>query len=129
MSEKIEVRNLTSEDIFPMAQIISKIGVDELASCFKDKEIQKIMEQQKDKGVVDVPQAVGVQVVMKLAQVVLKNLGSCKEDLYEFLGSLTGLSKDEIAGLPMGTFFQLLIDVIGKEDFKDFMQVVSKLFG
>ena len=129
MEKEYEIRNLTSEDVFPMSQIISKIGVDELASCFKDKDIQKIMEEAKDKEVVDIPQAVGVQVVMKLAQVVLKNLPSCKKDLYEFLASLTGKTTDEIASLPMGTFFQLLLDVIGKEDFKDFMQVVSKLFG
>jgi len=74
--KEYEIRNLTSEDVFPMSQIISKIGVDELASCFKDKDIQKIMEEAKDKEVVDIPQAVGVQVVMKLAQVVLKNLPS-----------------------------------------------------
>lgn len=123
-----EIRNLTSEDIFPMSQIISKIGMDEIASCFKDKEIQKIIEQSEKKDVVDIPKAVGVQVVMKIAQVVMKNLPAIKGDLYAFLASLTGMTEKDIAELPMGDFFQLIMDVIGKEEFKDFMQVVSKLF-
>ena len=67
--------------------------------------------------------------ILTFLLILLLILPSCKKDLYEFLASLTGKTTDEIASLPIGTFFQLLLDVIGKEDFKDFMQVVSKLFG
>ena len=86
--------------------------MDDIASCFKDKEIQKIIEQSEGKDVVDIPKAVGVQVVLKIANVVMKNLPSIKGDLYAFLASLTGMTEKDIAELPMGTCQSLFFSAL-----------------
>ena len=41
---------------------------------------------------------------------------------------ISGMSKDDIRNLPISTFTEMIIDVVKKEEFKDFFGVVSKLF-
>ena len=39
-----ELRKLCADDIFPMVNIISKIGIENMADCFDAKEMEDIME-------------------------------------------------------------------------------------
>lgn len=117
-----ELRNLTAEDMFPMFQILSKIGVKEFRSCFEAEDIKKVASEDG----VDV-QAVGLSVMLNIGGVILSNVGKCKEDIYQLLAQLSGMTKKEIAALPMNTFVEMVIDVFKKDEFKDFFQAVSKL--
>ena len=117
-----ELRNLTAEDMFPMFQILSKIGVKEFRSCFEADDIKKVASEDG----VDV-QAVGLSVMLNIGGVILSNVGKCKEDIYQLLAQLSGMTKKEIAALPMNTFVEMVIDVFKKDEFKDFFQAVSKL--
>jgi hypothetical protein len=72
--------------------------------------------------------AVGMTIAFDLAGVIVSNLASCKNDIYALLSQLSGKPTKEIASLPMVTFMEMIIDVIKKEEFKDFFQAVSKLF-
>lgn len=119
MSEKIyELRNLTADDMFPMFQILSKIGIREFKGCLESPEIKKEIDLN----------SVGIAVAMDMAGIILTNLPKAKEDIYQLLSGLSGMSKKEIAGLPMATFTEMVIDVVKKEEFKDFFQAVAKLF-
>ena len=40
-----ELRPLTAEDIFPMFQIISKIGIREFKSCFESENVKKLVAE------------------------------------------------------------------------------------
>ena len=122
MAKAYELRNLTAEDMFPMFQILSKIGVKEFRSCFEAEDIKKVGGGEE----VDV-QAVGLSVMLNIGGVVLSNIGKCKEDIYQLLAQLSGMSKKDIANLPMNTFVEMVIDVFRKEEFKDFFQAVSRL--
>ena len=124
-----ELRNLTADDMFPMFQIISKIGVKEFKSCFESPDVRKAIE-----GVASGKQeqndltALGMTIAFDLAGVIISNLASCKNDIYGLLSQLSGMTAKEIANLPMVTFVEMIIDVIKKEEFNDFFQGVSKLF-
>lgn len=48
--------------------------------------------------------------------------------IYQLLSGLSGMNKKEIAALPMNVFLSMIIDVIKKEEFKDFFQDVVGLF-
>ncbi len=130
VAKAYELRRLTAEDVFPMFQIISKIGIKEFKGCFESPEVMRIIKAAasdgKDKD--EVQASVGVAVAFDLAGIIVSNLASCKNDIYQFLAQLSGMTTKEIAGLPMMTFFEMIIDVIKKEEFKDFFQVVAKLF-
>lgn len=127
MQKAYELRGLTADDIFPMLQIVSKIGVREFKSCFESPEIKKAIEGMasgKDEQV-DLT-AVGMAIAFDLAGLIVSNLSSCKNDIYLLLSQLSGMTAKEIAKLPMMTFTEMIIDVIRKEEFKDFFQLVTK---
>jgi len=144
-----ELRKLCADDIFPMVNIISKIGIENMADCFDAKEMADIMnsvdstldeadgkessdeadgKESSDNTMADVlTKQIGIKVIMKLVGLLLKNFGKIKIELYQFLAGLSGMTEKEIAALPLGTFTQMIVDVFKKEEFSDFFQVVSGL--
>lgn len=122
------LRNLTADDVFPMFQIINKIGFKEFKNCFNSPDVQSVITQAANGGgEKEALVSVGVAVGIDIASVIIANMEHCKTDLYRLLSGLSGLTADEIAKLPMVTFFEMIVDVIKKEEFKDFFGVVSKL--
>lgn len=119
-----ELRSLTSDDIFPMFQIISKIGIREFKSCFESPDVKAAIVKSEGTDL----NSVGLAVMLDIGGIVLANVPKAKDDIYLLLSQLSGLTKQEIGALPMATFAQMVIDVIRKDEFKDFFQVVSRLF-
>lgn len=124
------LRSLQGADIFPMSAIIKKIGVKEFKNAFQDEEIKDLVksinsgEMSKDAAA----NQAGMAVILNIVDVVLGNLPRAEKDIYKFLASLSGMKPDEVAALPMATFTAMVIDVIQKDEFKDFIKVVSRLF-
>ena len=124
------LRSLQGADIFPMSAIIKKIGVKEFKNAFQDEEIKDLVksissgEISKDAAA----NQAGMAVILNIVDVVLGNLPRAEKDIYKFLASLSGMKPDEVAALPMATFTGMVIDVIQKDEFKDFIKVVSRLF-
>lgn len=122
-----ELRNLTADDIFPMFQIVSKIGIKEFKTCFDTPEIKGVIAKVTAGEDADL-NTVGMFVALDIASLVIGNLPKCRDDIYLLLSQLSGKDKKEIAALPLATFLQMVTDVVRKEEFKDFFQVVAKLF-
>lgn len=121
------LRQLTADDIFPMFKIISKVGIREFRACFDSPSVKAAMANAaNDKG--DMMNAVGLAVAFDVGGLLVDNLPKCRDDLYQLLSQLSGMKKQEISELPLPTFAEMIIDVIQKDEFKDFFQVVSKLF-
>lgn len=124
------LRSLQGADIFPMSAIIKKIGVKEFKNAFQDEEIKDLVKS-INSGEISKDAAAnqaGMAVILNIVDVVLGNLPRAKKDIYKFLASLSGMKPDEVAALPMATFTGMVIDVIQKDEFKDFIKVVSRLF-
>lgn len=122
----MEMRQLTSKDIFPMCQIIKKIGIDEFKQCFSTPEVLKMVTE--DGGTGKVANQIGISIMFDIVSIIVGNLPKCKDEIYNFLASLTGSSSKELEELPLADFTQLIVDLVQKEEFKDFIGVVSKLF-
>lgn len=122
-----KLRNLTADDIFPMFQIVSKIGIKEFKSCFDTPEIKGVIAKVTAGEEADL-NAVGMFVAIDIASIIIGNLPKCKDDIYLLLSQLSGMDKKTIAALPLATFIQMVTDVVRKDEFKDFFQVVAKLF-
>ena len=123
--EKYELRRLNASDIFMMSKILSSIGIKEFRKCFDSENIGELVKGTKTE---DAAAKVGVAVMFDIAGIVLDNLPSCEKYVYAFLANLSGLKADEIAALSMAEFAEMVVDVIKKEDFRDFMKVVSRSF-
>ncbi len=122
------LRPLCAKDIFPLARIISKIGINQFAGCFQSAGVKNLISAAKGgASMEDTAQVVGIGVVLELANVVLGNLSACEKDLYVFLSGLSGLSKRELEELPIQEFLQLVLDVLKLEGFQDFFKAAGKL--
>lgn len=132
MTEKTyTLRGLTAEDVFPMLKIISGIGLKEFKSCFESEELRtaiRNMSSEKEEGAEIDTTALGLMVAADIASIIFVNLPKCKADIYLLLSGLSGMSIKEIAELPMNVFLAMIVDVVKKEEFKDFFQDVVGLF-
>lgn len=124
-TEGIALRKLEAKDIAPMASILSKIGMKEIKSCFNPDDLQELAS---GKNTEEAAAAVGFTVVFDIAGVILGNYEKCQDDIFRFIAGLSAMNQEDIAKLPLDTFFELIIEIVQKEEFKDFFKVVSKLF-
>lgn len=128
--KKYTLRELKGKDIFPAVTIIRKIGVKEFKSCFDNDNIRKMIAESTKEGkkldksaVVDI----GIFAAFDALDIILANLPMCEDNLNGFLASLSGMEKTEILELPLGTYTEMIIDVVLQDGFKDFIKAVSKL--
>lgn len=127
-----EFRKLGAPDIFLMTKIISTIGIKEFKACLESDAIkdmvQNAMVEGKENGNSNII-SIGAGVVLEVANVILCNLPKCENDIYQMLAQTSNLSVDEIKAPGNAVmFFEMVIDFIKKEEFRDFIQVVSRLF-
>lgn len=126
------LRDLCAKDIFPMTKIIRKIGLTDIGKCFDPEEVKTITESLLDesgeeKSVDDVAETVGINIVLKIVDVVLENLSAAEQEIFGFLAGIAGMTADSVAKLPMDVFFEMLVDIFKKKEFVGFMKVVSRL--
>lgn len=122
-----KMRDLQAQDIFIMSKIISAIGIEEFKIIFNADYINSITQGLKgDEN--DVASAVGIEMFFEIAGVILKNLPKCENDIYAFIAGLTDIPAEEIKQTSMPAFANIIIDIIKKDEFKDFIRVVSQLF-
>ncbi len=125
-----EFRRLTSVDVFPMFTIISKIGINEFTACFNNGSLQKMISATKSDANAkkDVASLVGISVVLEAVNVILGNLPKCEKEIYAMLAHTSNLDVDALKAMSIADFAEMVIDFVQKEEFADFIKVVSKLF-
>ena len=125
-------RLLGAPDIFLMAKIINQIGIKEFKACFESACINDLIQQMTAKEAENDNAnivSVGVGVAVDIASVILGNLPKCENDIYQMLSQTSNLSVEEIKAPGNAVMFlEMVIDFIKKEEFRDFIKVVSKLF-
>ena len=120
-----EFRKLNSTDTFLMFKIIGKIGINEFTACFdKDAVKQMISTVSGDNA----NTVVGISVMLEIANVIIGNLPKCESEIYQMLSNTSNLTVEEVRELDFATFAEMVISFIKKEEFKDFISVVSRLF-
>jgi hypothetical protein len=117
-------RKFTSVDVFPMFKVLGKIGLNEFTKCFENEGIKDIISKSNNSSA----DVVGLSVFLEAANVILGNLPKCEQEIYQILSQTSNLSVEQIKDLEMAVFFEMVVDFIKKDDFKDFFKVVSKLF-
>lgn len=126
-------RKLGAPDIFLITRIISKIGINEMKACFESDGIKNMIlgmfAKEQEEGNESSIISVGVSVTLELANTILANLPKCESEIYQLLAQTSNLTVDEIKAPGNAVmFFEMLIDFIKKEEFKDFFRAASRLF-
>ena len=125
-------RPLGGEDVFLMFKIIGKIGVKEFNACFENDGIKHLvarlmgekMEKEDDASV----SVTYISVVLEVADVLFNNIAKCENEVFQMLSQTSNLTVAQVKKLNLADFTEMVLDFIKKEEFKDFIKVVSKLF-
>lgn len=126
-------RPLGGEDVFLMFKIIGKIGVKEFNACFENDGIKHLvagmmgekMAKADDEASVSVTY---ISVILEVADVLFNNIAKCENEVFQMLSQTSNLSVAQVKKLPLAQFTEMVIDFIKKEEFRDFIKVVSRLF-
>lgn len=121
-------RPLEASDVFLMSKIIGAIGVNEFAACFDNDGFAKMMSNMSGKTNTDNVTVAGAAVFLEIANVIFKNLPKCENDIYQMLANVSDMNVTQVKKLDFLTFTEMVIDFIKKEEFRDFIKVVSRLF-
>ena len=121
-------RPLSAVDVFPMFKIIGAIGINEFTACFEKDGVKNLIASMKDESGENLPSIIGISVVLEIANVIIGNIPKCENEIYQILSQTSNLSVAQVKKLDMAVFCEMVIDFIKKEEFKDFIKVVSKLF-
>lgn len=134
-------RKLGAPDVFVMFKIIKAIGINEFMACLQGDSLKQIVnnfiesqkegaDDQDNQGNNDNLIMMGALAgVLEIANVIVGNLPKCEKEIYQLLSQTSNLSVDEIKAEGNAVMFvEMVIDFIKKDEFKDFIKVVSKLF-
>ena len=122
-----EMRKLQATDIFSVVKILNGIGIKHVKEAINIDELNTIRKGLTDDNADTVTSQVGFNVIMSLVTVIIENLPKVETDLYNFIGSVIGIKPKEVAKMDMGEFMDVLIAIIQKDEFKDFLKRASKL--
>lgn len=124
MEKTYTLRKLKADDTFLMLKLIKKIGIKEIKNCFESPEVKDAIANGAN-GETNFA-AVGMTVALEIASLVVSNLADCRDEVYLLLSELSGMKREEIAEMPMVDFVGMIVEVIKKEEFRDFFQAVFK---
>lgn len=109
------LRRLDGEDLWPVLDIVGKVLPDDLATVFTE-----IATGEKSAA------EVGGVVMFRLVSTVIKDIKKVKEEVYEFLTSVSGLTKDEINALGLMAVPKMIWEIYNAEKNVDFFGDASK---
>ena len=121
-------RKLNGTDTFLMFKIIGKIGINEITECFGKDNVKQMVSKVGNANEDNSTTMVGISVILEMANVIIGNLPKCETEIYEMLSRTSNLTLAQVKDLDFTTFVEMVIDFIKKEEFKDFIKVVSGLF-
>lgn len=147
-----ELRTLEAIHVMPMVSILRKIGLKELKNIISKETLEDIIslfmgdaknatttsneetetkDEETETNNENALAAIGISILptaLDVVEMILANFEKVETDIFKFLESISNLSIDEVKHLSLPNITEMIIDVIQKEEFKDFYKVVSKLF-
>lgn len=124
--KKYTLRELQADDFFTITTILGKIGVGEFKTLFTPELINVAAEAVLD-GDQSLQETVGYNVFFDAAGIILNNMEPCKNDVYRFVSDLTCIPAEKVGKLPITTFFEIIMNIVKKEEFRDFFGAALRL--
>lgn len=108
------MRKLKDSDLFPLLQLLRKIGLQNFKQSF--------IQETEGKTV----KAVGITVVLDMADIIIANLGTASDDIYEMWSGLSGIPVNEMKEMEFGTLPLMIYDTFNEVKNTSFFKVLSK---
>lgn len=122
----MEMRKLSATDLFPLLNIMAKIGIKDLIQEFfkQRSETAKKMKENKE---VDT-ELLGMNLLAQITELVFLNIGRARNEINILLASLCGVKKEEIDNLSMSEYMKLVMDFLSQPEFKASLNVIMSSF-
>lgn len=120
------LRVVTAADIIPMTKIIRKIGLKDIGKSFAPTAINSITARASGESADQVAETVGIEIVLNIADVIMENLEGARQEIFAFLGGLSGMTAEEVGSLPLNIFAEMVLDVFQAPEFMGFIKVVLR---
>ena len=117
LENKYELRPLVASDMGAICKIISAIGIRQFKECFR-------VEDFKDGNA----EKVGFEVFVDIAGIIISNIPNAEKEIQSFVASVVGMKPADVAKMPFADYGELIMEIVMKEDFRDFFGRVAKLF-
>lgn len=117
-------RELCDEDIFSLTEILGKVLPDESTKAIVNLFVGK--EDNDGKEVEENIEVKGGIIAVNLAKLIMRNIKTVKDDVYEFLADLTGLTVEELRKAPFGTTPKMLKELFEDAKNEDFFKELFK---
>lgn len=132
------LRKLMDADLFPLLQLLRKLGFKDVketatAAFAEARKNNKIdlnayeTEEEKEKALDKFKNAVGVDIALGMADMLISKLDTHSNDIYEFFSNLAGVSADEIKKMEFGTLPLMIYDSFSEVKNTAFFKVLTKL--
>lgn len=123
-NKNLEMRKLNGQDTFLMLRVMSKTGAKEAVKEF----LKKQGDFGKDKKTEAEYKAIGINVMLDLADTVMGNLDNAKSDINKLLANLCNTTIKEIEKLGFMEYNTLIVEFFKKKELKSFFQLMFSSF-
>lgn len=127
---KLTLRPLRGDDIFAVFDLVDKLElIEPLTDLVKGNLRQTFLEvansennEQDPKQDPDV--AVGMEIVLQLSKIAVRNVPKARTEINDLLGDLTGTDAQTVAKLPIKEYLDLVTDFFKHNDLRELLQPV-----
>lgn len=122
---KLELRALKGDDIFVVFELVDKLElIDPLSELMKGNMRKEIIAVAEGEAEEQTDSSIGLEVVIKLAKVAMRNIPKAKVEINNLLGDLTGTDAQTVANLPVKDYFELVKDFFMHNDLQELLESV-----
>lgn len=111
-----QLRPLKDKDLFPMLNILKKVGIKDLKSAFV-QDTSGNMKSIKD---------IGIMTAFDLVDILLGNLQNIEDEVYALWSDISGMAVDEMKEQEFGTLPLMIADTFAQAGNNSFFRVLSR---
>lgn len=110
-----KLRNLKDGDLFPILQLLRKVGLKDFKEAFS-----QITEGKSEKSI-------GIDVALSIADKIIANIGAAEQEIYTLWSDISGIPAEDIKEMEFGTLPLMIYDTFYGVKNTSFFKVLSKL--
>ena len=124
MAEKLTLRPLRGDDVFAVFELVDKLElIEPLTDLVKGNLRETFLEVANSEGGEQDPDvAVGMEIVLKLSKIAVRNVPKARTEINDLLGDLTGTDAQTVANLPIKEYFELVTAFFKHNDLRELLQ-------
>lgn len=122
-----ELRNLRDKDLFPLLNILKKVGIKDFKKAFRQEEAdKKETNGEQAESVENVIKNIGISVAIDIVDLLIRNLGNVEDEVYTLWSDISGIPVDEMKEMEFGTLPLMIADTFSQAKNTSFFRVLSK---